>query len=342
MNIFLTILLAILCFGVIIFVHELGHFLVAKAFKFKVNEFALGMGPKIFSFGKKETKYSLRIFPIGGFVSMEGEDENSEDDRAFNNKPAYQRFLVCIAGATMNLLLGFIILTMITTCFSNLVGTNVIARFEDGSSLAEKLKVGDKVISVNNLRIYSSNDILYEFMRDEDKSVNVVIKRDGKKLEINDVKLSTVIDENGNETVPVDFKVYGKEKTFFSVLGDGFKQTISNSRMVFLSLVDLIRGRYSINELSGPVGVTSVISQAASYGIDSLLNIIAFISINVGIFNLIPFPALDGGRALLLLVEMITKKHLIRKAEAIINFVGLAFLMLVMVFATYNDILKFF
>ena len=112
--------------------------------------------------------------------------------------------------------------------------------------------------------------------------------------------------------------------------------------MVFLSLVDLIRGRYSINELSGPVGVTSVISQAASYGIDSLLNIIAFISINVGIFNLIPFPALDGGRALLLLVEMITNKHLNRKTEAIINFIGLAFLLIIMLFATYNDILKFF
>ena len=342
MNIFVTILLAIFCFGIIIFVHELGHFLVAKLFKFKVNEFSIGMGPKLFSFGKKETKYALRLLPIGGFVAMEGEDEDSSDERAFNNKPAYQRFLVCIAGAVMNLILGYVILTIMTSCFSSLIGTRYIAVLEEGSALSEKLKVGDEVISVNNLKIYSASDVFYEFARDDDKKVDMVIKRNGEKLEITDIPLTTVTDEDGNESISLDMKFYGKKKTVLSVLKDSAVQTVSNSRLVFLSFVDLIRGRYSINELSGPVGVTSVISEAASYGIDSLLNIVAFITINIGIFNLIPFPALDGGRAIILLVEMITKKHLNRKVEAIINFVGLALLLLVMLFATYNDILKLF
>lgn len=342
MNIFLTILIAILCFGVIIFIHELGHFLVAKLFKFRINEFALGMGPTVLSVKGKETKYALRLLPIGGFVAMEGEDEESSDERAFNNKPAWQRFLVCIAGATMNLILGFIIMVIITSCFANLVGTRKVAYIAENSAFSEKLQVGDEIISVNNLNIFTTTDVYYEFTRDADKSVDMIIRRNNEKIEINNIPLTTVIDEEGNETVSFDLRFYGEKKNVLNVLKEGAIETVSSARLVFLSLVDLIRGRYSVNELSGPVGVTSVISQAASYGIDSLLNVVAFISINVGVFNLLPFPALDGGRSIVLIGEMITKKHLNRKVEAIINVIGLGILLLVMLFATYNDILKLF
>lgn len=342
MNIIVTILIALVCFGVIIFVHELGHFLVAKAFKFKVNQFAIGMGPSIFSFGKGETKYSLKALPIGGFVAMEGEDEESSDDRAFSKKPAYQRLLVCLAGSVMNLILGFIILVVLTTAYSNLVPTKVIATFSEGSALAEKLQVGDEIISVNNLKIYSMNDVVYEFSRDSDKVVDMVVKRNGEKLEITSIPITTVTDETGKEKISLDFKIFGEKKTVLSVLKESVTQTVSNARLVFLSLVDLIRGHYSINELSGPIGVTTVISEAASYGFDSLLNVVAFITINVGVFNLLPLPALDGGKIFILIGEMITRKRLNQKAETIINLVGLAFLMLLMVFATYNDILKLF
>ena len=174
-------------------------------------------------------------------------------------------------------------------------------------------------------RLPEQIDICNQIIKIADqKKVDMVIKRNGEKLEITDIPLTTVTDEDGNESISLDMKFYGKKKTVLSVLKDSAMQTVSNSRLVFLSFVDLIRGRYSINELSGPVGVTSVIGEAASYGLDSLLNVVAFITINIGIFNLIPFPALDGGRAIMLLVEMITKKHLNRKVEAIINFVGLA------------------
>ena len=208
--------------------------------------------------------------------------------------------------------------------------------------MAEKLQVGDEIISVNNLKIYSINDVVYEFSRDSDKVVDMVVKRNGEKLEITSIPITTVTDETGKEKISLDFKIFGEKKTVLSVLKESVTQTVSNARLVFLSLVDLIRGHYSINELSGPIGVTTVISEAASYGFDSLLNVVAFITINVGVFNLLPLPALDGGKIFILIGEMITRKRLNQKAETIINLVGLAFLMLLMVFATYNDILKLF
>lgn len=342
MNLFVTILIALVCFGVVIFIHELGHFLVAKAFKFKVNQFAIGMGPSLFSFGKGETKYSLKLLPVGGFVAMEGEDEESDDDRAFTKKPAYQRLLVCLAGAVMNLILGFVILTILISCYYKLTPTNTIAKFSENSSLSEKLQVGDEILSVNNLRVYTMNDIVYEFTRDKDKSVDMIVIRNNEKIEIKDIPITTVTDEEGNETISIDFYRYGKEKTVFSVLKEAGVQTISNARMVFLSLVDLIRGHYSVNDLSGPVGVTTVISQAVSYGFDSLLNVVAFITINLGVFNLLPLPALDGGRIFILIGEMITRKRLNPKIETIINLAGFALLILLMIFVTYNDILKLF
>jgi regulator of sigma E protease len=273
---------------------------------------------------------------------MEGEDEDSSDERAFNNKPAWQRFLVCIAGATMNLILGFIIMVIIISCFANLVGTRKVGFIAENSAFSEKLQLGDEIISVNNLKVYTTTDVYYEFSRDADKSVDMIIKRNGEKIEINSISLTTVVDKDGKETVSMDLKFYGEKKNLFNVIKEAAIETVSNARLVFLSLVDLIKGRYSVNELSGPVGVTSVISQAANYGLDSLLNVVAFISINVGVFNLLPFPALDGGRSIVLIGEMITRKHLNRKVEAIINVIGLGILLLVMLFATYNDILKLF
>jgi regulator of sigma E protease len=250
--------------------------------------------------------------------------------------------LVCLAGSVMNLILGFIILVILTTVYAKLIPTNIIATFPDGGAISEKLQINDEIISVNNLKIYSLNDVIYEFSRDSDKTVDMVVKRNGVKTEVTDIKIPTVIDEEGKETITLGFKIYGREKTFLSVLSESLTQAISNARLVFLSLVDLIRGHYSINELSGPIGVTTVISEAVSYGFDSLLNVLAFITINVGVFNLLPLPALDGGKIFILIGEIITRKRLNQKAETVINLIGFAFLILLMIFATYNDILKLF
>jgi regulator of sigma E protease len=242
----------------------------------------------------------------------------------------------------MNVVLGFIIICITVSAYYPLIATTKVAKIEENTSFAEKLMVGDEIIAVNNLKVYSMNDVTYEFVRDLDGKVDAIVKRDGKKIEIKDIELRKVANEKGKETIALDFKVYGKEKTLLSVLGNAGKQTVSTARMVWLSLFDLIRGRYSVSELSGPVGVTTVIGEAASKGFENLLSILSFITINVGVFNLIPFPALDGGRVLFLLVELIIRRPLNRKYEGIINFVGLALLMLLILFVTYNDIVKLF
>ncbi len=338
------VLIAILFFGLIIGIHELGHFLTAKLFKVKVNEFALGMGPTIFKKQKGETKYALRIFPIGGFVSMEGEDKTSTDERAFCNKKWWQKFIIVAAGAIMNLILGFIFVIIITS-MQDLIGTTQIHSFyENATSASYGLAAGDTIKEINGTKIFSSQDISYALQRDEDGIYDFLVERDGKKIELNDVHFETKTGENGHNTIIYDFIIVGKEKTFFNVLGTSILDTISTARLIWLTLFDLVTGRYGINDLSGPVGTVNFIAQATTdavqsgTGIDVILSIMALISINVGVFNLLPIPALDGGRLFFIFIEAIRRKPIPQKYEGVIHAVGLVILMLFMAFITFNDI----
>ena len=335
-----TIIIALVAFGIIITVHEFGHFIVAKACGIKVNEFAIGMGPKLIKWGKGETKYSIRLLPIGGFCAMEGEDEESQDERAFSKKPVWQRILVVVAGATMNIILAFIIV-IITTCMSSRIATNVIGQFEENATSSQSgLKIDDEVIKVNGRRVFISDDIIYEMLNDEDGVLQFEVKRNGEKVTLNEVKFAIKTDENGNQSIVRDFKVYGEEKTFFNVLGYSVKETISTGRMIYISLFDMITGKYGINDLSGPIGVVSVMSEATSYGLGSLLYLLSLICINIGIFNLLPLPALDGGRLVFLIIEAIRRKPIPQKYEGMVHFVGLALLMLLMLIVSANDIFR--
>jgi regulator of sigma E protease len=342
LDLVITILVTILIFGVLIFIHELGHFLVAKACKVKVNEFAMGMGPTLIKWQGKETKYALRAFPIGGFVSMEGEDESSGEKNAFCNKPIWQRILVVITGPLMNMLLGFIIL-IVVVAMTPLNGSNVIARFNDGAVSNQEggLQVGDELLSINGNSILVDTDIVYSLLRAKDGIADIDVMRNGEFLHLEDVQFRTV-ETDGKPQIDIDFKVKAIEKDIFSVSKMAFNKTLSYAKTIWVSFLDMVTGNVGINELSGPIGAGQVIGQTIQLGLSSVLNIAAFISINVGIFNLFPFPALDGWRFFVLIIEGIRRKPINRKYESIINLAGLALLMGLMLFVTFNDVFRLF
>ena len=332
---------AILLFCVIIFIHEFAHFITAKACGVKVNEFSIGMGPKLLQFGKKETKYTLRLFPIGGYCAMEGEDEESEEPRAFINAPKYKRFLIIAAGAVMNILTGFIIITILLST-DQLIGTKTIARFSDDAVSNRYLQVGDEIISINRMRVLSDYDIQIGLMRDEDGVVDFVVKRDGKNIAVNGVQFNT---EKSDEAygknkvlIQYDFLIQGEKPGFFNTIAEGAAQTVSFARLVFISLYDLCTGHIGFSQLSGPIGTVKAVAQSTSYGVKNLMFIIAFISINIGVFNLLPIPALDGGRLFILIIQGITKDKIKIKHEALINTIGLVVLLIFIAVISANDI----
>ena len=330
-----TILIAILFFGVIIMAHELGHFTFAKLFKVKVNEFSMGMGPKLFGKKKGETLYAVRLLPIGGYVSMEGEDEDSEDERAFNNKPCWQRIVIVVAGALVNIFLGLILVAIALGITDGLAGTNRLHSFiVDEKTVASEyhgLKANDKVIKVDGRRVMYYTDVLYLLSRTNGKA-DFVVERDGEKIELSDVEIheSQII-------------ILGTDKTAGTVFKDTFKQSASICRMVWLSLFDMVTGKYSVKDVSGPVGVVDYMSDAAQTSVKTadytgLLTMMALITINIGLFNLLPVPALDGGRLFFLLIELVRRKPIKQKYEALVHGIGMAILLLFMVAITFKDI----
>lgn len=345
LNTAITVLIIILVFGVIIFLHELGHFLAAKASKIKVHEFSLGMGPALFQFTRRETKYALRLLPIGGFVSMEGEDSESEDENAFNKKPVWKRIIVVAAGAIMNLLLGFLIL-LGTTIAMDTLPTKVVGGFWAEGTVAEKagLQVGDEILKINGRVVFIAQDISFSVSQDVDGIVDVVVRRDGKKVTLQDVDINllTLTNSKGEEYQKVPFYVDSEEKNIISVVKYAALDTLYVGRIVGLSLLDLFRGAAKITDLSGPIGVGQAIGQAWGMGLDTLFSMIAFITINIGIFNLLPVPALDGARLLFLLIEAIRRKPINPKYEGYIHAVGLILLLLLMGFVAIMDIMRFF
>ena len=332
-------LVAVLLFLFMIVIHEFGHFIAAKAMGVRVNEFSVGFGPTIFKKQGKETLYSLRLIPFGGYCAMEGEDEESGDTRAFCNKPAWRRFIIIVAGAFFNLVFGLIIVMMILAPADRFITTTVSSFHEN--SLSEKvLEPGDKIVSINGRKIYSAYDLSYCLSNVEGDTLDFIVKRDGQKIEVKpQFKTETI---KGINYVAVDFYVEAEQKTFTSFISQSFSRTFSYARIVWFSLVDLITGKYGISAVSGPVGVTAVIGTAAKAGLTELLPIIALITVNLGVFNLLPVPALDGGRAFFLIVEMIIRKPIPKKAEAIVHTAGLILLLGFIAIVTLKDIIGFF
>ncbi|MEF9969575.1 MAG: site-2 protease family protein [Ruthenibacterium sp.] len=337
----MTALASVFVFGVVIFIHELGHFLTAKFSRIQVHEFALGMGPTLFKWTKNETVYALRLFPIGGFVSMEGEDEESDNPGSFTRAPIGNRILVTVAGGIMNLILGFLVLVVIVSMEPSIISREIAEFYPDASTQASGLQLKDTILAVNGRRCFIANDITYEFARTKRGTADLTVLRDGKKVELPQVKFTT--DEKGGETkLIIDFKVYATPKTVVNIVKEAGNWTLSLARLVVLSLFDLATGHVPLNDLSGPVGIISIIGEATSYGFQSVLQLLALITINLGVFNLLPVPALDGGRLLFLIIEAVRHKPVPQKFEIGVNAVGFVLLMGLMLFVTFNDITKLF
>ncbi len=442
------IIIAVALFELIIFVHEGGHFITAKKSGIKVNEFALGMGPKLFSFTKGETTYSLRLFPIGGYCAMEGEDEESDNPRAFNNAKIWKRMIVIIAGAVMNILLG-LVLMLITLLPQDNIASTTVAEFSPASfTSVTGLRCGDKIVAVNDYAVNTSTDLSFALftlpvtevdgselsiykedcafdlyirateLADEkstkeqnaeaislleeaqikltaaktngeaysifcecydklteafgktksenDKYPTIEIRetrsryrtdisviRDGEKVLLKDVDFLTLKKSADDDTpqLQIDFYIQALDKNFGTVIGQTFANTVSVVRMVWGSLIGLIKGQFSLNDMSGPVGIASAITEVAGeslrtsgFGsaVNSIVYIMMIITINLGIVNMLPFPALDGGRFLMLLIEWIFHKPVPRRVEQIINTVGLILLLALSAVIAVKDIWKLF
>ena len=342
MQTIINIIVTIIVFGFLIFAHELGHFTVAKACKVKINEFSIGMGPAIFKKQGKETLYSVRLLPIGGFVQMDGEDGNGTDENSFNKKPYWNRFLILIMGALMNMLLGFVLICIINSQTA-LLPTTVVAEFDE-TAISDDcgLQIKDKIVKINKYGVNSFLDLSFALSTAGTEPVSVTVIRDGVETTLQNVSFLVTEDEQMGEMFTIDFKVYGEKRSFLNTIKYSFDWTVSISKSIYSFFGTLFTGKADINQVSGPVGTTAAIGESVSYGLESLLLVVALISINLGIVNLLPFPALDGGRVVLLIIESIRKKPLNQKIEVAINSVGLILLFALMAIISVKDIINLF
>ena len=355
MSSFLYILLAILIFGVLIAVHELGHFMAARLCGVRVLEFAMGMGPAIWKRQTKSgTQLSLRCLPIGGYCAMEGEEGTSDDPAAFSNAAPWKRLIILAAGAFMNFLLGFL---LVVVCFSQVtaVTTPTITGFMEGCPYQgeDGLLEGDTFYKINGERIYFSDDVNTYLARGGGDTADIVVIRDGKKVRLDDYPMvrREYVDEQTGEKV----MKYG---LYFGVTETGFAAQMKYSwytardfvRMVRLGLTDLITGVVGVKQMTGVVGIVDMIAEVGTESpstYDALLNIAylaAFIAVNLAVMNLLPLPALDGGRIFFLLVTLVAERVFRRridpKYEGYVNTAGLVMLMGLMVYVMFNDIAR--
>ncbi len=415
MALVLTIIKLIIVLSVVATIHEFGHFLFAKLFKMTVNEFSIGFGPKIFSKEYKGTKYSLRWILFGGYVAIEGEEGDSEDDNAFNKKPCWQRIIVLVAGVLFNAILATVLFlgtNMVSPTFGTKISGiyengaayvaglregDVITKIEDkvthiyqdvalynktdkkdvtveylrdgktykalvkdavkkigymgvyfeatkldengnvlsyvqvvepGMPAASKIKAGDKILKVNDKETKLSIDVISEISANAEKEVKILVLRDGKEVEVKLVPATKLSFDLGLSN-------FAEEKT---TVKTAFYKSISTISQIVGSYVDLFRGKVKVNQLSGIVGIGEMVSRTE--GIAEFLSMMAMISLAVGIANILPFPPLDGGKVVLVLIEWITKKKVPEKVELILSYIGLGLLLALTVFVTINDIIR--
>lgn len=336
----MRILLAVVLFLLLIVFHEFGHFIVAKKSGIKVNEFAVGMGPLIYSKEKGETKYSFRLVPIGGYCAMEGEEDESNDPRSFDNAPAFKRFLTILAGPVANLIIAVLVFTIVGG-ISGVVTTEVSDFIEDSPAKIAGIEKGDEISKLNGKEISDFTEItkvVNDFYKDKDfeKEINVEVKRDGKDLDFN---FKPKVEA---ENVYIGIIPARRTPGFFEAIAFGFKETGRNIKMIFTVLGRLFTGKLALGALSGPVGVLKELGNQAQSGLANLLYFLAYISVNLAVFNLLPIPALDGSKLLTSAIEMITGKKINKKLEERITMVGFFILLGLILVVSIKDIINLF
>ncbi len=345
------LLIAILMFSFLIFIHEFGHFITAKLFDVKVNEFSIFMGPRILHWGKGETDYSLRLLPIGGFCAMEGEDGSSQDPRSFTSKAPWKRAIILAAGAFMNFVTGLVILLIIYGTAGGF-RTTEITGFVDGCPLEGTLQVGDVVEKIDGQRVYIFSDFTMLTERAGEGKTDLTVRRGGETVELKDVDLTKREYQVDGQTKKIYGITFGatEEKTPLTLLKNAWYTAVDFARMVKMGLIDLVTGAVGVKDLSGPVGIVDAVQETGSSAAstaDGILNVLyfcAFIAVNLAVMNMLPIPALDGGHIFLLLVtwaiESVTKRKIDPKYEAYIHGAGLVLLMALMVVVTFQDIVR--
>ncbi len=375
-----TVLVTLLIFLVMITLHEFGHFIMAKSLGVNVLEFAIGMGPAIFKKQGRKTLYSVRIFPIGGYCSLEGEDGGSDNEGAFCNQKLWKRFLIVSAGAIFNLILGIILFAVFVGATSP-VASNIVDSIDERSYLADTgVMPGDKIVKINGHSINIFNDIkLYTGEFEKDKEIALTVKRGNEKIEVSllpSEKDQTVVyydtyaditdSVNGKEetatfvpegVIPPEYvgKTYNEKGliigftarkmniTAANILPQAWYHTVNITKSIYASLIELVTGKSGLENMAGPVGVGQVVGAAVNSGADAGLNILqimALLTVNLGIFNLLPLPALDGGRLFFMLVELVRGKPVPPEKEGIVHTIGLLLLLALAVVVFFNDIFR--
>ena len=326
--------------GILVFFHEFGHFITAKMLKIKVNEFCIGFGPKLLGFEKGETVYTVRVFPLGGFVKMEGEDEKSEDERGFSNKPVWQRLIVVMSGPIMNFLLA-IFLVWLIAFFSGIATTTIDAVIPGAPAEKAGLRPGDNIISINNNEITNWQQISETIGQSYKNNVKIDILREDKVLSYNITPIieKEKIGDTEIEQAIIGIRPYMEKYRPISSLISAFERTIWFTASIIVGIAMMIKGSM-VAEITGPIGIIHIVGEAAKHGIFNLFQLGSYISINLGLINLLPIPALDGGRIVFFLIELIRGKPLDPDKEGLIHFIGFAFLMILMILIIFKDISK--
>lgn len=339
----LQIILAILAFGVLVIVHEFGHFITAKRGGVQVNEFWIGMGPTLLKHEHRGTLYCLKLLPFGGACVMEGEDGESENEHAFGKAKLPRRMLIVCAGALMNFLVGFLIVLAVMQPNGPNGGyiVSTIASVDPASTAAGDLKAGDEILKIDGYHILVRSDFETALSRTASTTYKVTVRREGEKVTLPSVKLeATVTDANGNKRIGITFAELPDSLGMH--LSMSVRTAVNYARLVWSSMGMLVSGQVGVDQLAGPVGMAEVMADTAKYSMISFFQLVAFISINLGVMNLLPLPALDGGRLVFLIIEGIRRKPVPPRYEGYVHAAGLMLLLMLMVYVTGQDVLRIF
>ncbi len=345
---FITLIVLIFILGLIILVHEFGHFITAKKSGVYIYEFSIGMGPVIHSHkGKDGIFYNIRAFPIGGFVSMAGEvyedDGKIDKDKLLCNKKWYQRLLILAAGVINNFILAIFLLFVLSMIFGSTPIEPILGDIQEGSAAMHSgLKSGDKIVAVNGHKVHSWDEAqIYLYYKSDSGVYDFQVLRDGKTEKIS--VTPTIAKQDNQEMRVFGFSIApNSEKGFLASLKYSFQKFMGFIRSMLLTLGGLFTGKLSLNALSGPVGIYQVVGESIQYGIQQLMYLTALLSINVGFINILPFPAFDGGRIFFMIIEKIKGSKINPKLENAMNNIGFILLMLLMIYITFQDILHLF